>query len=103
MNIGSHGLGLSICHNISNALNANLSVDSKIGKGTTFTLRFNAQRTEPDAVFDVEHFRTKYARKQQEISSQTKQQVFLGSKLMRIREESLEQSLSEISLSQESH
>ncbi|HUP57797.1 MAG TPA: ATP-binding protein, partial [Bdellovibrionota bacterium] len=36
------GLGLSVCHNIVSALNGELSVESVVGKGTTFTVKLPA-------------------------------------------------------------
>jgi two-component system, sensor histidine kinase and response regulator len=46
---GGTGLGLAICKNIAAALGGNLSVDSEIGKGTTFTIRI--------AIGDLRHVR----------------------------------------------
>jgi PAS domain S-box-containing protein len=36
------GLGLAICQTLANSLNAKLSVESEVGRGTTFTLRLQA-------------------------------------------------------------
>ncbi len=40
INTNSHGIGLSVCKKIAEALKGNLSVKSKLGKGTTLTLQF---------------------------------------------------------------
>jgi two-component system sensor histidine kinase MprB len=38
---GGHGLGLAICKSLAEAQGADLTVTSKLGSGTTFTLRFS--------------------------------------------------------------
>ena len=44
MNVSSHGLGLNICYKICKALGGSIKVDSKLGKGSTFTFSFKATR-----------------------------------------------------------
>ena len=53
MNSGSHGLGLNICHRISKNLNGNLSVVSEKGKGSSFTLAFEADIVKDDVRLKV--------------------------------------------------
>lgn len=46
INTNSHGIGLSVCKKIAEALEGDLSVKSKFGVGTTFTLRFLARQVD---------------------------------------------------------
>lgn len=41
-NPNSHGIGLATCKRIAEALNGTLSVESQLGSGSTFTLKFLA-------------------------------------------------------------
>jgi len=43
LNATSHGLGLSICHQIAKGLGGTLTFESEVGKGSTFTLEFEAK------------------------------------------------------------
>lgn len=43
LNATSHGLGLSICHQIAKGLGGSLTFESEVGKGSTFTLEFEAK------------------------------------------------------------
>ena len=44
MNVSSHGLGLSICKKISNALGGDITVESQYGEGSEFTFSFDAKK-----------------------------------------------------------
>ena len=48
MNANSHGLGLSICHDIVGGLGGKLWCESALGNGSTFTFTFNAKRVKED-------------------------------------------------------
>ena len=61
LNQQSHGIGLSICDKISNALGGTLSVKSELGKGATFTYRFKCQVIEVKTI-DLESIRDKLHR-----------------------------------------
>jgi len=39
-----HGIGLGVCMSLVNELKANLTFDSRVGEGTTFTVIFNADK-----------------------------------------------------------
>ena len=41
-----NGIGLSICQRIVSRLNGSISVQSKINKGSTFTVRFRTKKSE---------------------------------------------------------
>jgi signal transduction histidine kinase len=61
LNQQSHGIGLSICDKISNALGGTLSVQSELGKGATFTYRFKCEVVEVLTI-DLESIRDKLHR-----------------------------------------
>jgi two-component system sensor histidine kinase BarA len=61
LNQQSHGIGLSICDKISNALGGTLSVQSELGKGSTFTYRFKCEVVEVLTI-DLESIRDKLHR-----------------------------------------
>src|SRR5262249_57264787 len=48
LGVGGIGLGLAIASRIAAALQGTLSVDSRIGHGSRFILRLQAQRNEPE-------------------------------------------------------
>lgn len=47
-NASSHGLGLSICQKIADCLKGQLLVESDLGQGSKFTLKFRAQKVVED-------------------------------------------------------
>jgi len=49
-NKSGHGLGLHICQNIVKQLNGEISVQSQLGKGTTFTVTFNTIKSDKSFV-----------------------------------------------------
>jgi signal transduction histidine kinase len=46
VNWKSHGLGLSICHKIAQALQGKIKVESRLGVGSTFIFTFIAKKGE---------------------------------------------------------